>query len=207
MKKVLILTYYWPPAGGAGVQRWLKFVKYLREFGWEPVVYTALNGEMPVIDESLQKDVPENTTVLKTTGTLNQGTLSAVTVSSTGSGRTLVGNPYASPIDFESIYNTSHLDPNFYIWDPALSGTYGVGGFRIVERNTNGSYQQTPSLSGGVFLLTIYINRLINTLFNSYPQCVLDEHKGHRYDCPRRNSVVLIFQTMDYCRSSSSLHN
>ncbi|MCE3226619.1 MAG: glycosyl transferase family 1 [Bacteroidetes bacterium] len=66
MKKVLILTYYWPPAGGAGVQRCLKFVKYLREFGWEPVVYTALNGEMPVIDKSLEKDVPKDLTVLKT---------------------------------------------------------------------------------------------------------------------------------------------
>lgn len=67
MKKVLILTYYWPPSGGAGVQRWLKFVKHLRSFGWEPVVYTALNGEMPVIDESLQKDVPPDLTVLRTT--------------------------------------------------------------------------------------------------------------------------------------------
>lgn len=66
MKKVIILTYYWPPSGGAGVQRWLKFVKYLRNFGWEPVVYTALNGEIPVVDDSLQKDVPENITVLKT---------------------------------------------------------------------------------------------------------------------------------------------
>lgn len=66
MKKVLVLTYYWPPAGGAGVQRWLKFVKYMRGFGWEPVVYTAENGEMPVIDNSLQKDVPPGTTVLRT---------------------------------------------------------------------------------------------------------------------------------------------
>jgi len=66
MKKVLILTYYWPPSGGAGVQRWLKFVKYMREFGYEPIVYTAENGEMPVIDESLQKDVPQNITILKT---------------------------------------------------------------------------------------------------------------------------------------------
>lgn len=64
MKKVLILTYYWPPAGGAGVQRWLKFVKYMRLFGWEPVVYTAKNGEMPVIDTSLEKDIPEGTVVL-----------------------------------------------------------------------------------------------------------------------------------------------
>jgi glycosyltransferase involved in cell wall biosynthesis len=66
MKKVLIVTYYWPPSGGAGVQRWLKFVKYLRDFGWEPIVYTTKNGEMPVVDRSLEKDIPKNITVLKT---------------------------------------------------------------------------------------------------------------------------------------------
>lgn len=65
MKKVLILTYYWPPSGGAGVQRWLKFVKYLRSFGWEPVVYTVEDGEMPVVDNSLEKDIPAGITVLK----------------------------------------------------------------------------------------------------------------------------------------------
>ena len=64
-KKVLIITYYWPPGGGAGVQRWLKFVKYLGEFGWEPIVYTPENGEMPVMDLSLGKDVPEGLTVIK----------------------------------------------------------------------------------------------------------------------------------------------
>jgi len=66
MKTVLILTYYWPPSGGAGVQRWLKFVKYMREFGWEPVVYTVENGEMPEIDASLEKDIPKGITILKT---------------------------------------------------------------------------------------------------------------------------------------------
>lgn len=66
MKKVLILTYYWPPSGGAGVQRWLKFVKYLQQYNWEPVVYTAENGEMPEIDPSLEKDIPKNITILKT---------------------------------------------------------------------------------------------------------------------------------------------
>ncbi|MDQ3191464.1 MAG: glycosyl transferase family 1 [Bacteroidota bacterium] len=65
MKKVLIITYYWPPSGGAGVQRWLKFVKYLREFNWEPVVYTAENGEIPSVDHSLAKDIPLGITVLK----------------------------------------------------------------------------------------------------------------------------------------------
>ncbi len=65
MKRVLVITYYWPPSGGAGVQRWLKFVKYLRDFGWEPLVYTPLNPEMPVVDKSLEKDVPEGITVIK----------------------------------------------------------------------------------------------------------------------------------------------
>jgi hypothetical protein len=65
-KKVLILTYYWPPSGGAGVQRWLKFTKYLNEFNYEPLIYTAENPEYPSIDESLFKDIPKNLTVLKT---------------------------------------------------------------------------------------------------------------------------------------------
>jgi glycosyltransferase involved in cell wall biosynthesis len=65
MKKALIITYYWPPSGGAGVQRWLKFVKYLRTCGWEPVVYTPLNPEIPVADETLLNDIPEGITVLK----------------------------------------------------------------------------------------------------------------------------------------------
>jgi glycosyltransferase involved in cell wall biosynthesis len=65
MQKVLIITYYWPPSGGSGVQRWLKFAKYLPEFGWEPVIYTVENGEFPVIDESLLKEIPKNITVIK----------------------------------------------------------------------------------------------------------------------------------------------
>jgi len=66
MKKVLVITYYWPPSGGAGVQRWLKFVKYLRNYGWEPIIYTPENPEVPAIDKSLEKDIPEGITVLKT---------------------------------------------------------------------------------------------------------------------------------------------
>ena len=65
MKKVLIITYYWPPSGGSGVQRWLKAVRYLRDFGWEPVVYTALDSEYPVIDESLQAQVPPGVEVIR----------------------------------------------------------------------------------------------------------------------------------------------
>ncbi|MCH2450323.1 MAG: glycosyltransferase family 4 protein [Gracilimonas sp.] len=63
-KKVLIITYYWPPSGGSGVQRWVKFTKYLREFGWEPVIYTPSNPERPAIDRSLSEDIPKDVTVL-----------------------------------------------------------------------------------------------------------------------------------------------
>jgi len=66
MKKALILTYYWPPSGGAGVQRWLKFAKYIRNFGWEPVIYTPQNPEFPEHDESLYKDIPKEITIIKT---------------------------------------------------------------------------------------------------------------------------------------------
>lgn len=65
MKKVLIITYYWPPAGGPGVQRWLKFVKYLPEFGIEPVVYVPENPTYPIIDKSLEAEIPEGITVIK----------------------------------------------------------------------------------------------------------------------------------------------
>lgn len=65
MKKVLIITYYWPPSGGAGVQRWLKFTKYLRQFGWEPIIYTPSNPENPVDDASLLKDLPKNLEVIQ----------------------------------------------------------------------------------------------------------------------------------------------
>ena len=50
MKKVLIITYYWPPSGGAGVQRWLKFAKYLPEFGWQPIIYTPENPDFSLKD-------------------------------------------------------------------------------------------------------------------------------------------------------------
>jgi len=65
-KKILIITYYWPPAGGPGVQRWLKFAKYLPESGWNPVIYTPENPSYPLLDESLLKDVPQNIEIVKT---------------------------------------------------------------------------------------------------------------------------------------------
>lgn len=65
MKKVLIITYYWPPAGGGGVQRWVKFVKYLREFGWEPIVFTVKNGSYPITDLTLHNEVPKDIEVIQ----------------------------------------------------------------------------------------------------------------------------------------------
>jgi glycosyltransferase involved in cell wall biosynthesis len=64
-KKVLIISYYWPPSGGSGVQRWVKFTKYLRGFGWEPIIYTPSNPERPAIDHSLEKDIPHDVEILK----------------------------------------------------------------------------------------------------------------------------------------------
>lgn len=66
MKKVLIVTYYWPPAGGPGVQRVLKFVKYLPKLGWQPLILTVANGEYPAIDKSLEKNIPSECKVFKT---------------------------------------------------------------------------------------------------------------------------------------------
>ena len=63
--KVLIITYYWPPAGGSGVQRWLKFVKYLRDFDIEPVVYTVKDPKYAICDEELQREVPEGIEILR----------------------------------------------------------------------------------------------------------------------------------------------
>ncbi|MBL7844830.1 MAG: glycosyltransferase [Cyclobacteriaceae bacterium] len=64
-KRVLIITYYWPPSGGSGVQRWLKFVKYLPLFGWQPYVFTPENPSFDIKDESLLNDVPVEAEVIK----------------------------------------------------------------------------------------------------------------------------------------------
>ncbi|UZO79632.1 glycosyl transferase family 1 [Aquimarina sp. ERC-38] len=63
--KVLIITYYWPPAGGPGVQRWLKFVKYLPQYNIEPVVYIPENPEYALLDKTLTSEVPKGVTILE----------------------------------------------------------------------------------------------------------------------------------------------
>lgn len=66
MKNLLVVAYYFPPSGGPGVQRVLKHVKYLPEFGWNPIVLTVSNGQFPARDESLLKQIPENIKVIRT---------------------------------------------------------------------------------------------------------------------------------------------
>jgi glycosyltransferase involved in cell wall biosynthesis len=64
-KKLLIITYYWPPAGGPGVQRWLKFVKYLPDFDVQPIVYVPENPTYPIVDSQLQSEVSDKAIILK----------------------------------------------------------------------------------------------------------------------------------------------
>lgn len=65
-KKVLIFTYYFPPAGGVAVQRFLKFSKFLPEFGWEPIIVTVGNGSYPYYDDSLLQEVSKDLKVHRT---------------------------------------------------------------------------------------------------------------------------------------------
>ena len=66
MKKVLIISYYWPPAGGSGVQRWLKFTKYLPKYNWKPILYTPTNPYFEVQDAELLKDISTETEIWQT---------------------------------------------------------------------------------------------------------------------------------------------
>lgn len=68
MKKILIITYYWPSSGGPGVQRWLKFSKYLPEFGYDPIIITVdpEKAEYPIKDHTLEQDVRAGQIVYRT---------------------------------------------------------------------------------------------------------------------------------------------
>lgn len=65
MRRVLIITYYWPPSGGSGVQRWVKFAKYLPKEGWQPVIYTPENPELTAVDRTLAAEIPPEAEVIK----------------------------------------------------------------------------------------------------------------------------------------------
>ena len=63
MKKVLIISYYWPPAGGSGVQRWLKFAKYLPNNNWQPIIYTPKNPYFEIKDEKKKVGLGERSEI------------------------------------------------------------------------------------------------------------------------------------------------
>ena len=65
MKRVLVVTYYWPPSGGSGVQRWVKFAKYLPQEGWQPVIYTPENPEYTAIDHTLEAEIPHSVEIIR----------------------------------------------------------------------------------------------------------------------------------------------
>ena len=65
MKRVLVITYYWPPSGGSGVQRWVKFAKYLPQEGWQPVIYTPENPEYTAIDHTLEAEIPREAEIIR----------------------------------------------------------------------------------------------------------------------------------------------
>ena len=100
MKKVLIITYYFPPSGGPGVQRVLKFVKYLPEFGWQPVVLTVQDGDFPARDESLLAEIPPHATVYRTK-IFEPYRLY----------RKLTGKPANAPVDVDNIPRESGKQP------------------------------------------------------------------------------------------------
>ncbi|MFZ5970658.1 MAG: glycosyltransferase family 4 protein [Bacteroidota bacterium] len=118
-KKVLIVTYYWPPSGGSGVQRWLKFVKYLHRAGWEPIVFTPENPSFTIQDPSLQKDVPPLVEVWRLPIWEPYGLFAKVAA--------LFGKKGVKQTDFISTGNKSFfqkvstwLRGNFFIPDPRL---------------------------------------------------------------------------------------
>ncbi|WP_027368207.1 glycosyltransferase [Desulfocurvibacter africanus] len=115
-KRVLIVTYIFPPAGGAGVQRVAKFVKYLPKFGWEPIVLTVANSSVPLLDRSLLKDIPPDTIIHKA-ATLEPPYAVKQYVSSGN------GNKFASLVrsKLKNLANTFLLPDVQVLWWPNLS--------------------------------------------------------------------------------------
>jgi glycosyltransferase involved in cell wall biosynthesis len=92
MKNVLVIAYYFPPSGGAGVQRTLKHVQYLRDFGWNPIVLTVSNGDFPARDESLLSKIPSGIQVERTT-----------IIEPYNLYRKLTGKPAGAPVDVDNV--------------------------------------------------------------------------------------------------------
>ena len=65
MRRVLVISYYWPPSGGSGVQRWVKFAKYLPAEGWQPVVYVPENPSYDLLDDTLAAEIPAEAEIIR----------------------------------------------------------------------------------------------------------------------------------------------
>ena len=142
MKNVLIITYYWPPSGGAGVQRWLKFVKYLPKYGWRPIVLTVDTNyaTYPLTDDSLAKDIPDNLEV-HTTKAINFFSLYSKKASQVPSAGFAVNSP-------NNLKNkiSRFIRGNFFIPDPRRGwNRYAVKKAAELIRENNISHIITTS--------------------------------------------------------------
>lgn len=95
MKRVLIITYYWPPSGGSGVQRWVKFAEYLPSEEWHPVIYTPENPELIAVDPSLAQEIPDDTEIIRRPIFEPYGLYRSITGRASGKGR---GKDEVNPI-------------------------------------------------------------------------------------------------------------
>lgn len=130
MKKALIITYYWPPAGGSGVQRWVKFTKYLPDYGWTPVIYTPENPEMIAKDESLLSDIPEGVEVVMRRIVEPYAIYRALTGGKKKSGGEV--NPINSGKKSFTKKAALFIRSNFFVPDPRV--TWVAGSVRFLEK-------------------------------------------------------------------------
>ena len=114
---VIILTYYWPPSGGSGVQRWMYFSKYLKELGWKPFVITVdeKKASYPFLDMSLKKIVKD----IKVIKTSTNEPLKIFSFLTTGGFRK--GIPQGE-IKIKGLFNklSNYIRSNFFIPDARL---------------------------------------------------------------------------------------
>jgi glycosyltransferase involved in cell wall biosynthesis len=119
MKKVLIISYYWPPSGGSGVQRWVKFSKYLPSLGWKPIIYTPENPELLATDHSLEKEIPSEVEVIRRPILEPYGLWRKISGSKAGADKTKAEvNPINSQEKTISQKLSMFVRGNFFIPDP-----------------------------------------------------------------------------------------
>jgi len=147
LKNILIIAYYFPPSGGPGVQRVLKHIKYLPEFGWQPTVLTVENGQFPARDESLLEEIPKTTEVIRT------HIFEPYDIY-----RTLTGKPKGAPIDVNVIKKDSQklgfkekvaefIRATFFIPDARIGwlGSAVKAGLELTtQRNYSAIYSSSP---------------------------------------------------------------